>query len=106
MRSTEELVVMTKRRIGTHELALHVVCFLVLCIFCSEFVITASADLRGIGKYCRVVVFDRWDTCFLLSGPYITYIAENVKEDCDRTEERPCRSMHQRSRNVKTQAMH
>jgi hypothetical protein len=39
----------------------------------------AYAGLRGPGKYCGVVVFDRWDTCFLLSGPYITYISENVK---------------------------
>jgi hypothetical protein len=39
----------------------------------------AYAGLRGPGKYCGVVVFDRWDTCFLLSGPYITSISENVK---------------------------
>jgi hypothetical protein len=39
----------------------------------------AHAGLRGLGKYCGVVVFDRWGTCFLLSGPYITYISENVK---------------------------
>lgn len=37
--------------------------------------------LRGPGKYSGVVVFDRWDTCFLLSGPYITYISNAVKED-------------------------
>lgn len=41
----------------------------------------AHAGLRGPGKYCGVVVFDRWDTCFLLSGPYITYISDNVKND-------------------------
>jgi len=41
----------------------------------------ANAGLRGPGKYCGVVVFDRWDTCFLLSGPYITYISENVKNE-------------------------
>lgn len=41
----------------------------------------AHAGLRGPGKYCGVVVFDRWDTCFLLSGPYITYISGNVKND-------------------------
>jgi hypothetical protein len=28
-----------------------------------------------------VVVFDRWDTCFLLSGPYITYISETAKNE-------------------------
>lgn len=41
----------------------------------------AHAGLRGPGKYCGVVVFDRWDTCFLLSGPYITYISDNVKHE-------------------------
>jgi hypothetical protein len=40
----------------------------------------AHAGIRGPGKYCGVVIFDRWDTCFLLSGPYITYISESVKE--------------------------
>jgi hypothetical protein len=43
-----------------------------LVLLSSGFVITAHAGLRGPGKYCGVVVFDRWDTCFLLSGPYIT----------------------------------
>jgi len=46
----------------------------------------AQAGIRGPGKYCGVVVFDRWDTCFLLSGPYITYVSEKVKEDL-----RPCK---------------
>jgi len=41
----------------------------------------ANAGLRGPGKYYGVVVFDRWDTCFLLSGPYITYISESVKNE-------------------------
>jgi hypothetical protein len=45
------------------------------------FVMLAHAGIRGPGKYCGVVVFDRWDTCFLLSGPYITYISENVKNE-------------------------
>lgn len=44
-------------------------------------IITAHAGLRGPGKYCGVVVFDRWGTCFLLSGPYITYISEAVKDE-------------------------
>lgn len=39
-----------------------------------------QAGLRGPGKYSGVVIFDRWDTCFLLSGPYITYISSSVKE--------------------------
>src|SRR5437660_12866256 len=42
-------------------------------------VLVAQAGLRGPGKYCGVVVFDRWDTCFLLSGHFITYISDSVK---------------------------
>lgn len=38
------------------------------------------AGLRGPGKYSGVVIFDRWDTCLLLSGNYITYVSEEVKE--------------------------
>jgi hypothetical protein len=45
------------------------------------FAMLAHAGLRGPGKYCGVIVFDRWDTCFLLSGPYITYISEGVKDE-------------------------
>jgi hypothetical protein len=37
--------------------------------------------LRGPGKYSGVVIFDHWDTCFLMSGPYITYISDAVKEE-------------------------
>jgi hypothetical protein len=43
--------------------------------------LVVHAGLRGPGKYCGVVVFDRWDTCFLLSGPYITYISDTVKNE-------------------------
>jgi hypothetical protein len=39
----------------------------------------ASAGIRAPGKYSGVVIFDRWDTCLLVSGPYVTYISENVK---------------------------
>jgi hypothetical protein len=38
------------------------------------------AGLRGTGKYSGVVIFDRWDTCLLLSGNYITYVSDAVKE--------------------------
>lgn len=37
------------------------------------------SGIRGPGTYCGVVVFDRWDTCFLLSGHFITYVSESVK---------------------------
>ena len=49
------------------------------CALSSGFILTAHAGLRGPGKYCGIVVFDRWDTCFLLSGHFITYISDSVK---------------------------
>src|SRR5258708_2664129 len=41
--------------------------------------ITAQAGIRGPGKYCGVVIFDRWGTCFLLSGHFVMYVSEGVK---------------------------
>jgi hypothetical protein len=38
------------------------------------------AGMRPNGKYSGVVIFDRWDTCLLLSGNYIMYISESTKE--------------------------
>lgn len=38
------------------------------------------AGIRGPGKYCGVVVFDRWGGCTLYSGIYVMYISEKVKE--------------------------
>jgi hypothetical protein len=52
-----------------------------ICALVSGFIITAHAGLRGPGKYCGVIVFDRWDTCFLLSGHFITYISDGVKNE-------------------------
>jgi hypothetical protein len=59
-----------------------------LCLFAAvgfaatgAIALLAHGGLRGPGKYCGVVVYDRWDTCFLLSGPYITYVSENVKNE-------------------------
>ena len=40
----------------------------------------ASAGIRGPGKYCGAVVFDRWDACTLYSGIYVMYITEAEKE--------------------------
>ena len=48
---------------------------LVLCLC-----VAATAGIRGPGKYSGVVVFDRWDTCYLVSGPYVMYIATGEKE--------------------------
>jgi hypothetical protein len=53
----------------------------VVLLATSALALLAQAGLRGPGKYCGVVVFDRWDTCFLLSGPYITYVSETVKNE-------------------------
>ena len=60
---------------------LHAFCIALVCILASRFIIPARAGLRGPGKYCGVVVFDRWDTCFLLSGHFITYISDSVKNN-------------------------
>jgi len=43
--------------------------------------LVVNAGLRGPGKYSGVVIFDRWDTCLLLSGGYITYVSDAVKEE-------------------------
>jgi hypothetical protein len=52
-----------------------------VCVTLGSLLTAVHAGLRGKGKYSGVVIFDRWDTCFLLSGPYITYISEAVKEE-------------------------
>jgi hypothetical protein len=44
----------------------------------------AFGGTRGPGKYAGVVIFDRWDTCYLYSGTYLMYIAENQKEELRR----------------------
>jgi hypothetical protein len=38
------------------------------------------AGLRGSGPYNGVVLFDRWDGCYLYSGIYLMYVSEKVKE--------------------------
>jgi hypothetical protein len=57
----------------------HTVLLVSLSVIFSFFVLKAS--IRGPGKYSGVVIFDRWDTCLLLSGVYITYISKDVKEN-------------------------
>ena len=64
---------------GKHTIRL--VSLLTLTLFACGAVLVAHAGIRGPGKYCGVVVFDRWDTCFLLSGHFITYISSAVKEE-------------------------
>ena len=38
------------------------------------------AGIRGPGKYCGVVIFDRWGGCTLYSGVYVMYISEDIKK--------------------------
>jgi len=52
-----------------------------LLLFACEGALVTHAGIRGAGKYCGVVVFDRWDTCFLLSGHFVTYISDAVKDE-------------------------
>jgi len=52
-----------------------------LLVFACGGVLVTHAGIRGPGKYCGVVVFDRWDTCFLISGHFITYISDAVKDE-------------------------
>jgi hypothetical protein len=40
----------------------------------------AFAGIRGPGKYAGIVIFDRWDTCYLYSGIYLMYVSEKTKE--------------------------
>ena len=60
-------------------LRLRTICAALCCTLALGILFPVRAGLRGPGKYSGVVVFDRWDTCFLLSGPYIIYISESVK---------------------------
>jgi hypothetical protein len=49
---------------------------IIALILCSNI----FGGIRGPGIYWGVVVFDRWDTCYLYSGVYLTYVAEEKKE--------------------------
>jgi hypothetical protein len=56
-------------------------CVVLIGALVCGFILTAQAGIRAPGKYCGVIVFDRWDTCFLLSGHFITYISDGVKNE-------------------------
>jgi hypothetical protein len=49
--------------------------WLVLMTLC----LTCEAGYRTSGKYCGVVVFDRWGGCTLYSGIYVMYVSESIK---------------------------
>lgn len=42
--------------------------------------VVCGAGIRAPGKYCGVVIFDRWDGCMLYSGVYVMYVSEKTKE--------------------------
>jgi hypothetical protein len=50
--------------------------FLVLIVLLATH---SFAGIRGPGKYNGVVVFDRWDACYIHSGPYLMYVSEKTK---------------------------
>src|SRR5579862_6669903 len=38
------------------------------------------AGIRPAGKYNGVVLYDRWNNCYLFSGVYLMYVSDFVKE--------------------------
>jgi hypothetical protein len=70
---------LTARPVVPHKLLFQTLCVVLICALACSFILTAQAGIRGPGKYCGVIVFDRWDTCFLLSGHFITYVSNAVK---------------------------
>jgi hypothetical protein len=47
------------------------------------------AGIRGPGKYSGIVLFDRWDTCYIYSGIYLMYVSDKTKEGLRNYEGRP-----------------
>ena len=39
-----------------------------------------SGGIRGRGKYNGIVIFDRWDSCYLYSGVYLMAVSEQGKD--------------------------
>ncbi|MBL8183032.1 MAG: hypothetical protein JNL64_15645 [Blastocatellia bacterium] len=54
----------------------------IVCLIATFFLLvsTGFSGIRGPGKYSGIVVFDRWDTCYLYSSAYVMYISEKKKE--------------------------
>lgn len=50
---------------------------LLILLLCA---VSTFAGIRGRGKYYGIVIFDRWDTCYLYSGIYLMYVSEKTKE--------------------------
>jgi len=51
--------------------------------------VAALAGIRGPGKYRGIVLFDRWDTCYIYSGIYLMYVSDKTKEGLREYEGRP-----------------
>ena len=51
--------------------------FLFICLLIGAI---ANGGIRAPGKYTGVVIFDRWDSCYLYSGVYLMEVSERVKE--------------------------
>ncbi|MGD0815473.1 MAG: hypothetical protein ABSA83_17885 [Verrucomicrobiota bacterium] len=54
--------------------------FAYVLVLLSVMSLLCEGGFRSKGKYCGVVVFDRWGGCTLYSGIYVMYISEKVKE--------------------------
>jgi hypothetical protein len=53
----------------------------VMCCLCVMLcTVLCEAEIRAPGKYCGVVIFDRWDGCILYDAVYVSYISEKTKE--------------------------
>jgi len=51
-----------------------------LAVLLTVLSISSIAGVRGPGKYYGVVLFDRWDTCYIYSGVYLMYVSKRVNE--------------------------
>src|SRR5262249_28977070 len=62
----------------------------VLACLVSLLLISSSfAGIRGPGKYCGVVIFDRWHACYIYSGVYLMYVSEGTKSRLRKYGNRP-----------------
>jgi hypothetical protein len=53
-------------RFAPHRIPPQALCVVLIGALACGFILTAQAGIRAPGKYCGVIVFDRWDTCFIL----------------------------------------
>lgn len=52
-----------------------------LLAFSGSLLTIHAGMLLGPGKYSGIVIFDRWDTCLLLTANYVAYVSDDVKEN-------------------------